>query len=291
MSVQIALGAPATRVASRKLGPVAGNRSRPASSASAASETSTFASTCGRCETVARIVSCVSGSIAAGRAPRPTSRRCRRSYSIAGGDRGRSQVPGRAVEQVGTGMIDPGVLRAGERVPADEPRLRVRRDDRPLGRADVGHDTVRRGGSRAPRRQPRAAAGPEPRRTRPRRRRRSASVLRRGRSAACGAACAALARVKPARRLERTGRERDRAADRPGRRPSALSGARERPTERRQPRVPRTGRTQQRCGARRGDAALDRRLCGAATTGAAPSPRRPAHRVPRPSTPSRGSRR
>ena len=64
MSVQIALGAPATRVASRKLGPVAGSRSGgsgPASSVRAACATSTFASTCGRCETVARIVSWVSG--------------------------------------------------------------------------------------------------------------------------------------------------------------------------------------------------------------------------------------
>src|SRR5438876_382213 len=64
MSVQIALGAPATRVASRKLGPAAGSRSPPASSVSAACDTSTFASTWGRWETVARIVSWVSGSIA-----------------------------------------------------------------------------------------------------------------------------------------------------------------------------------------------------------------------------------
>ena len=44
MSVHTALGAPATRVASRKLGPVAGSRSSPAASARAAWVTSTLAS-------------------------------------------------------------------------------------------------------------------------------------------------------------------------------------------------------------------------------------------------------
>ena len=73
MSPQIALDAPATRVASRKLGPVGGSRSD--SSARAAWATSTLASTCGRCDTLAISRSCVSASIAAGRAPRSASSR------------------------------------------------------------------------------------------------------------------------------------------------------------------------------------------------------------------------
>ena len=73
MSLQIAVEAPATRVASRKLGPVGGSRSD--SSAPAAWATSTLASTCGRCETEAIRRSWVSGSIAAGRAPRSASSR------------------------------------------------------------------------------------------------------------------------------------------------------------------------------------------------------------------------
>ena len=68
MSVQIALLEPATRVASRKLGPVAGTAS-PAAIAPAAWATSTLASTCGRCETVAIKRSCNSASTAVGRAP------------------------------------------------------------------------------------------------------------------------------------------------------------------------------------------------------------------------------
>ena len=128
MSVQIALGAPATRVASRKLGPVAGSRSPPAASVRAAWETSTLASTCGRCETVARIVSWVSGSIAVGGAPRPCSEPVQPLVEDPRGRRGRRQVPGRAVEQVGARVLDAGRLGAGERVAADESRVaRARR--------------------------------------------------------------------------------------------------------------------------------------------------------------------
>src|SRR5664279_5182543 len=81
MSVQMALLAPATRVASRKLGPTAGRRSDSSPSRPAACVTSRLASTCGRCETQAIRRSWVSASMALGRAPKLTSSRCRRSYS------------------------------------------------------------------------------------------------------------------------------------------------------------------------------------------------------------------
>ncbi len=81
MSVQIALLAPATRVASRKLGPTAGSRSDSSPSRPAVCATSRLASTCGRCDTQAIRRSWVSASIAVGRAPKRPSSLCRRSYS------------------------------------------------------------------------------------------------------------------------------------------------------------------------------------------------------------------
>ena len=78
MSGQIVALAPATRVASRKLGPVAGTSS-PSASRRAAWPTSTLAKTCGRCETLAITRSWTAASIAAGCAPIPTSALCSRS--------------------------------------------------------------------------------------------------------------------------------------------------------------------------------------------------------------------
>ena len=69
-------------VAEARAGRRAAARCRRRASVRAAWETSTLASTCGRCETVASIVSWVSASIAVGRAPSPWSSRCRRSYRI-----------------------------------------------------------------------------------------------------------------------------------------------------------------------------------------------------------------
>src|SRR5919206_39166 len=77
MSVHSAGWAPATRVASRKLGPVGGSVSPP--SARVAWATRRLASTWGRCETAAITRSCVAASMATGRAPRPATRRCSRS--------------------------------------------------------------------------------------------------------------------------------------------------------------------------------------------------------------------
>ena len=169
MSVQIPLGAPATRVASRKLGPVAGSRSPPASSASAAWETSTFASTWGRWETVARIASCVWGSIATGLALSPCRQPVQPLVEDARGRWARRQVPGRALEKIRPRVFGAGVLGPRQRMAADEPRVVVRGDDRPLRRADVGHDAVaRRGRERLADGSPEARQ-PAPPRTLPRR--------------------------------------------------------------------------------------------------------------------------
>src|SRR4051794_5343019 len=80
MSVQMPLLAPATRVASRKLGPTRGSGSSSRSTVRAACETSTVASTCGRWLTVASRRSCESASSATGRAPNDSRRPWRRSY-------------------------------------------------------------------------------------------------------------------------------------------------------------------------------------------------------------------
>src|ERR671933_435477 len=103
----------ATRVASRKLGPVGGSRSPP--SARVAWATSTLATTWGRCETAAIMRSWVSASIAAGRAPEDEPRR--------GG--GRRQVPQRPVEGALGGVRDARPLPPGGRVPADEALVAV----------------------------------------------------------------------------------------------------------------------------------------------------------------------
>ena len=137
--------APATRVASRKLGPTRGSASPCSSSARAACETSTFAITCGRWLTVASSRSCVSASIAIGRAPDRDDEAMQPFVQEPGGALARRQVPGRALEQVRARVLDTGGLRAGDRVAADEALVGDRLDDPPLRRADVGDDAVVRG--------------------------------------------------------------------------------------------------------------------------------------------------
>ena len=128
------------------------------SSVRAAWETSTFASTCGRCETVASIVSWVSVDRgrtgaepgAGGAAARTGSRR----------GRGRRQVPGGAVEQVRARMPDAEVSAPASGWPPTNRAALDRGDDRALGRADVGdHAILRRGGERG---RGRLREGPRP---------------------------------------------------------------------------------------------------------------------------------
>ena len=61
----------------------------------------------------------------------------------AAGALGRRQVPARALEEVGAGVLDPGGLGPGQRVAADEALVVAQRGDHlALGRADVGDDGV-----------------------------------------------------------------------------------------------------------------------------------------------------
>ena len=145
MSPQIAVDAPATRVASRKLGPVAGSLSRSSLSARAAWATSTLASTCGRWETAAISRSWVVGVERLRPRAELDEQAVQALVEDAGRPRRRRQVPRRAVEQLGAGVLDARRLGAGERMAADEARVGDGGDDRPLGRADVGHDAARAG--------------------------------------------------------------------------------------------------------------------------------------------------
>ena len=121
MSVQMALLAPATRVASRKLGPAAGSRSGPRRRAPAPPAR--------RARWRARAAGATrwpSGGRGSRRRSRPAARRAPRAGG-AGARRApprcvprRGQVPGRALEQVGAGVLDAGGLGAGQRVAADE---------------------------------------------------------------------------------------------------------------------------------------------------------------------------
>ena len=126
MSLHIAVFAPATRVMSRKLGPTWRQRLAVARTARAAAcEASTFASTCGRWlndghEPVVRRG--VDRHRAARR--RRTTNRCRRSYRRPPDCSVRRQVPDGVLEQVGARVLHAGGLGAGDRMAADEARVR-----------------------------------------------------------------------------------------------------------------------------------------------------------------------
>ena len=150
MSVQIALLAPATRVASRKLGPDRGQPLDPSPSRPAACATSRLASTCGRCDTHAIRRSWVVGvdrrRARAEAAEQPVQALVEHAGGAASGGR---QVPGGAVEEVLAGVLDAGGLGARERMPADEALVGGGRGEHALGRADVAHHAVWAGGRRA----------------------------------------------------------------------------------------------------------------------------------------------
>ena len=130
--------APATRVASRKLGPVAGGRSPPSALHGLGHED------------VRHHVGQVADG---GHHPvvdvgvddlRPRAEPGEQAVqALEEGSlrrRGRRQVPGGAVEEVLARVLDPRRLGAGQRVAADEARVARGFDDRALGRADVGDD-------------------------------------------------------------------------------------------------------------------------------------------------------
>ena len=177
MSVQIAVFAPATRVASRKLGPTAGRRSRvlarrapPPPGRRAGSRARAAGA---RRDAIRR--SCVSASIAVGLRAEAREQAVQPLVEHAGGAAARGgQVPDGAVEQVGARVRDARGLGAGEGVSADEALvLAAGRRDGALGRAGIGDDGPLAPPARAPlRRSPRALPPARQRTPRPRPRRR-----------------------------------------------------------------------------------------------------------------------
>ena len=141
MSGQIVALAPATRVASRKLGPVAGT-SAPSPSARAACADEYVR------EDVRQVRDARHDAVVHRRVDRrglradPDQRTVQALVERAGGGQTRREVPGRALEQVGARVLDAGGLGAGQRVPADEARIGASGDDRALGRADVADRAV-----------------------------------------------------------------------------------------------------------------------------------------------------
>ena len=143
MSPQIAGLAPATLVASRKLGPTSGRCSASSLSAVAACVTRTLATTCGRWLIVAIRRSCVSASIACGRAPGLGDRALDAVVEHPAGRGRRRQVPAGALEEVRSGVLHARGLRSGEGMSADEAAVRAERGDHvALHRADVGDRAI-----------------------------------------------------------------------------------------------------------------------------------------------------
>ncbi len=136
--------APATRVASRKLGPVAA-AARPRGRR-AAWATRTLATTCGRCDDGGHHPVVGVGVDRGGlRAEAGRRSRCRRSSSDARRRRRRRQVPGGAVEEVLAGVRDAGRLAPASGWPPTKRSSPSAATTRALGRADVGDDGSRRG--------------------------------------------------------------------------------------------------------------------------------------------------
>ena len=160
MSVQIALLAPATRVASRKLGPTAGSCSgspaRPQRRAGLGDEQ--VGEHVWQMGDAGHQAIMVSASIAVGRAPMLASSRCRRSYStpVVPPVGVRYQVA--PVEEVLARVLDARGLGAGERMAADEALVARRLGEQALGGADVGDHALRPGGGQRGARRSRASA-------------------------------------------------------------------------------------------------------------------------------------
>ena len=170
MSGQIVEFAPATRVASRKLGPVAGTSRAVAERARRLRDEDVREDVRQVRDARHHAVVQSAASIAAGWAPIADERAVQALVERARRCRPGRQVPGRAVEEVGAGVLDARGLGARERVAADEARVVAAGDDRALGRADVADRAVA-GAARAPRRRRRRARRRAPRRTRAPRRR------------------------------------------------------------------------------------------------------------------------
>ena len=126
MSGQIVALAPATRVASRKLGPVAGT-SAPSPSAPRRLRDEHVREDVRQVRD-ARHHAIVDGGVDRRRLRADAGERpVQALVERARGRRAGRQVPGRAVEEVGARVLDAGGLGTGERVPADEARVAARR--------------------------------------------------------------------------------------------------------------------------------------------------------------------
>ncbi len=148
MSVQIALLAPATRIASRKLGPTAGRRS-----ASSPGRPSVLSGGLRReqvREHVRQVRDAGHQAVVGLRVdrrrarPEPPQQRVQPLVEHAGrAPARRRQVPGGAVEQILARVLDAVRLGARQRVTADEALVGRRVRKQALGRADVGDHAVR----------------------------------------------------------------------------------------------------------------------------------------------------
>ena len=124
MSVQMRLEAPATRVASRKLGPVAGRRSPPNPTQRPRRLADQHVG-----EHVRQVRHGGQDRVVdlGLDRHRPGAQAAQQAVQALvedpRGRRGRGQIPGGALEQVGAGVLDAGGLRPGERVAAHESRV------------------------------------------------------------------------------------------------------------------------------------------------------------------------
>ena len=270
MSAQIAGLEPATRVASRKLGPTSGRRS-PLRQVPGRLGDEGVGDRVRHPATVAIRWSCAAGVDRLGTGAEPRHGALQAVVEEAAGALCRGQVPAGALEEVGAGVGDAGGLGARQRVAADEASVGTERgDDVALGRADVGDRGVRARAPRAPPRRAPAAARPAPRRRPPRRPRRPP-------------------RSSPWRCRRRRWRAPPRASPRRGRsRPPRRRGA---------PAPP--ARSSRRSARRRGRRSAASRASGPAAAEpltrtlrrAGPGPRRRTGRAPGRCPPSRGRRR
>ena len=146
MSVQMALLAPATRVASRKLGPTAGRRSRLLAEQAGGLGDEQVGEHVRQLRDARHEPVVGVGVDGLGARAEAAEQPVQALVEDAGGAAfGGGEIPGGAVEQVRAGVLHAGGLGAGERVPADEALVGAGVGEHALGGADVADDAVRAG--------------------------------------------------------------------------------------------------------------------------------------------------
>ena len=160
MSVQMALGAPATRVASRKLGPVAGRRESPPRQRGGRLGDEHVGEHVGQVRDGGQDAVVGVGVDRGGPRADPVQEPVQALVEHARGAGAGGQVPGGRLEQVGASVLDTGVLGSGQGMAADEAGIVVGSDHLALGGAHVGdHAVRRRGGERLAHQRRQAADG------------------------------------------------------------------------------------------------------------------------------------